>query len=455
MSYDDKTYKEVMEQRNPWAEVITVPQHIKDLGKCRCKYCNSIVEKTRMAWMNANAKGCSFCSDGISYPNKFIRTFISQLPIESYCYEYSAEWTKTKKYDVFFICDNLEYVVEMDGIQHFRDSEWSLFETQNKNDLEKDKLARDNNVTMIRIDARLSELDYIKNNILNSKFANLFDLTEIDWIKCHKNAVSSLVVEVSKYYEENNHPLTSEVSEHFHIPGNRILSYLKQGTELGICNYSKSEMFSKSIEKSLETKKERSPIFSVYDENDNFISEYKSTSDCVEELHKLYPDINIDPSYIRVLLKGHGKYHGLKFIYNDTSWLSEDKEKLLKDVCSFFNKHPDMTNKEIADKFNIKNKTLVNYLNTGTQLGLCNYDPIKKYKQGGKKGSQGHRLNVTVYDNDKLIGTFLGYKEVSDVLNKKYPNLKITFSSFSTAVKRAKSDSFMYKGLKVSIDRKE
>ena len=43
---------------------------------------------------------CHVCGDGISYPNKFIRAFINQLPVENVEFEYSPKWANGLLVDV-------------------------------------------------------------------------------------------------------------------------------------------------------------------------------------------------------------------------------------------------------------------------------------------------------------------------------------------------------------------
>ena len=58
---------------------------------------------------------CTACDDGISFPNKFGRSLLGQLPIE-YCeYEWNPYWLKPYKYDSYFVYYGNEYVLEMDG----------------------------------------------------------------------------------------------------------------------------------------------------------------------------------------------------------------------------------------------------------------------------------------------------------------------------------------------------
>lgn len=129
---------------------------------------------------------CNFCSDGVSYPNKFARTLFRQLPVDNYDYEYHPEWAKPCFYDNYFEYNGIKYIVEMDGGFHYKDRlcfNKSLKERQSVDEI-KNKLASENGIRMIRIDCMKSECNYIKNNILLSEMNDIFDLSHVDWDLC-------------------------------------------------------------------------------------------------------------------------------------------------------------------------------------------------------------------------------------------------------------------------------
>lgn len=95
----------------------------------------------------------------------------------------------------------------------------------------------DNGVTVIRIDCRKSNMNFIKNNILNSYLAQIFDLSHIDWLLCENNARSSLVYEICSYYSKSKNKTLKEISDYFDLSKPTVSKYLHAGTEIGICNY--------------------------------------------------------------------------------------------------------------------------------------------------------------------------------------------------------------------------
>ena len=66
-----------------------------------CPNCGNIIFKTiKEVYMRGLA--CQRCGDSISYPNKFIRSLLSQLEVENVSYEYAPKWLVPCSYDNYF-----------------------------------------------------------------------------------------------------------------------------------------------------------------------------------------------------------------------------------------------------------------------------------------------------------------------------------------------------------------
>ena len=193
---------------------------------------------------------CNKCGDGISYPNKFAFNLLEQLGLD-FIPEYNPDWIKPKKYDFFFIYKNKNYILEMDGGWHNRRNTLSgkSKEKSIEDDEYKDLMAKQNNIHIIRVNSDRSRLNVIKENILNSELSELFDLSQIDWIECEKNACSSKVKIASDYWNSGIHS-TTEIGDIMKLNNNTITRYLKIAVNIGICDYSVKEARKAQIEKS-------------------------------------------------------------------------------------------------------------------------------------------------------------------------------------------------------------
>lgn len=205
----------------------------------KCPYCG----EERLLTINKvfyHGIACKKCGDGISYPNKFMSNLLHQLTI-NFESEFSPNWIKPKRYDFYFKIDNKKYIVEMDGaLGHgkkiYNSSKLTKKETLNI-DIYKDNIANKHRIHVIRINCDRSEPELIKKNILNSELNDLFDLSNIDWIECHKAAIlNSRVIESCNLWN-NGITSTKKIGEIININRTNVSKYLTKGAILGICNY--------------------------------------------------------------------------------------------------------------------------------------------------------------------------------------------------------------------------
>lgn len=199
----------------------------------KCPDCGKTKEMTIYA-LTAYGFSCEFCTDKISYPNKFLRAFLNNLGIE-YNLEWQDDWCKPYKYDAHFIKDGVEYLIEADGNYHKAENTL-YFKTQRedvrKRDKIKDELAIKNNCVLIRIDCYESDGLYIKNNILNSLLNDIFDLRDINWEKCLEEAEGSLIKKVCDYYNKHINIELKEIAKYFKLAECTVASYIKRGAQI-------------------------------------------------------------------------------------------------------------------------------------------------------------------------------------------------------------------------------
>jgi hypothetical protein len=88
----------------------------------------------------------------------------------------------------------------------------------------------------IIIDARKSELSYMKNNILHSNLIKFFDFSQVDWNECFKLSQNSLVVNVVNLWNKGYR--TPDICSQLHLSTVTVDSYLHIGNELNLCKYS-------------------------------------------------------------------------------------------------------------------------------------------------------------------------------------------------------------------------
>lgn len=298
----------------------------------KCPDCGDISFKT-ISKVYMNGLKCQKCSDGISYPNKFARAFLNQLPVENVIYEYSPKWANLSKYDNYFEYENKKYILEMDGIQHFKEMsmyKWSLDDVINA-DNKKNDMAYEHNICVIRVDCSISTMEHIRESINNSLLNTIFNLSNIDWKLCDEVAQKNIAKEVCCAYNTIQHNTVS-LGKMFGISRPTVDEYLKMGTTFGWCDYSPE------VSNKLNARKRSRPIVSIG--LDGTINHY--FSGCYSDINKIkdYYDIkNIDIK-IRKSCQIRKPYKGVNFRYAD-EYLSKEiiDEIKLKDNSEelFFN----------------------------------------------------------------------------------------------------------------------
>jgi len=232
---------------------------------------------------------CNKCGDGISYPNKIGFNLLEQLDIE-FIPEYKFD---NYKLDFYFEKNGIIYDLEMDGgLGHGHENRMTgqTAEETKAIDEERDKIIRESNVEnieIIRIDCFRSDLEYIKKNILNSKLATIFNLSNVNWLKCHEYACNSLVKVVSDFWN-NGTKSTIEIGEILKLNKTTIIRYLKQGKKLGWCNYDPKDSHLEALRKGRNTslRKKRKKIVQLTLDG-KFIKEWNSIKKAEKELNIL------------------------------------------------------------------------------------------------------------------------------------------------------------------------
>lgn len=199
--------------------------------------------------------GCN-CGDGFSYPEKFMMSVLNQLGLK-YKTQYTPKWEGLKRVGVkqsraydFYLHD-YNIIIETHGIQHYKESlrGRSLKEEQ-QNDREKEQIAWNNGIVKyIVVDCRYSDMEWIKGNILKSELNNMFNLVNVDWLKCDLFATNDLKIEICKYKKLNPNSSTSVIAKVFNVCIPTVIEYLKWGNLNGYCEYYAKEDRIKAISK--------------------------------------------------------------------------------------------------------------------------------------------------------------------------------------------------------------
>lgn len=285
--------------------------------KCICPYCKEVRYKRCSDIYNSKSIGCK-CGDGFSYIFKYIYSLLKQLNL-NFQTEVKYDWNKycnpknnkLSQASIDFVAykDGREIPLESDGDFHRKDNTMS---GQTKEQSEFIDKQRDENCLKYLGEEtiRISDEGDIKENILNSKLAKEFDLSKVDWLKCMEFAVNNLVKEVCNYWNDKKEWETvKDLADMFNISYATTLTYLKNGTNLGMCYYNgKDEMINAN------KKRPNKKVVEVF-KNDTSLGVFESCADVDRQSEKLF-GIKLHKKEIAKVCRGVYKTHnGFVFKY--------------------------------------------------------------------------------------------------------------------------------------------
>ena len=272
-----------------------------------CPDCGAVDEKC-IDMVCRYGFACKSCSDGISYPNKFGRSLLKQLPISGHICEFSPEWASGRIYDNYFEYDSKLYILEMDGALHYEEISPSSLSLQDRQNIDKAKdiMAMEHGINIIRIDCKKSNCDYIKNNIINSELGSIFNLSCVDWGLCDFDAHKNLIKEVCELYNSGVNDL-HDIKDLLNISMCTTRQYLQDGAKFGWCDY--------TVEKSrkLGMTKLHTPI-NLVDQEGNIIMRFEGITICIKEMRELYGATLNSPNIVKSCKTGK-PYKGFRFQY--------------------------------------------------------------------------------------------------------------------------------------------
>lgn len=221
-------------------------------GRFVCKDCGCVKYAIPHNVKHNKSIGCS-CGDNFSYPEKFMFNVLKQINIDfiTQLSESTFKWCNKYKYDFYIPSTNT--IIETHGEQHYKGStRGRCLKEEQENDTLKESLAKENGIkNYIVIDCRISDMDFIKENILKSKLKTLFDLSIINWDLADEYAwKTNLRKEVCDYWNnKKDYETTKDLAKIFNLNRSTITLYLKKGHDLKWCEYNPQKERIKNLNK--------------------------------------------------------------------------------------------------------------------------------------------------------------------------------------------------------------
>ena len=177
-----------------------------------CPICGEICRKQVCSILkNGGTVYCEKCSYKKYYPERLVKYFLKQLKIQ-FIEQFAkgdADWCNSKRYDFYFELNEEKYIIETHGNQHYEGNKkscWTCLKDIQANDKYKYDLAIENGIkseNYIVLDCRKSELEWIKNSILNSRLNEVFNLDNFDWDKIELKARENNLTKIAKDMWDN------------------------------------------------------------------------------------------------------------------------------------------------------------------------------------------------------------------------------------------------------------
>lgn len=282
----------------------------------RCPNCGHEKEQS-ITKLTSNGFSCEKCGDGKSFPERFIMSVLDQLSVE-YETEKRFEWCvyyiNDKKtfgiYDVFI--SNKKLIIEMDGRFHYNDCAYSSKEEVKKRDNIKDQLAVKNGYDIIRINCNYDNkedcFNYIKNELCK-KLYQYYDLKNLDWDKINRNSCSSLLLKACKLWNDGYN--VNKISSDLHVALNTVANYLRQGSQIGLCDYSPS----KSVLRGAALRKKQNIRYAKVIKENTLIGLMSDRQSFIDQYNELNSNSLLTHGNITAVLNHHQKTtKGLQFI---------------------------------------------------------------------------------------------------------------------------------------------
>ncbi len=216
-----------------------------------CPICGEI-NKYRIAdLINRGHLPCTCMPNSMSCPERVVYSLLKFCEI-SFNREVKFDWMNIilpdgkKTYGISdFVLEKEKIIIEVDGGFHYFNRHHDASNIQEK-DFLKDKIARLNGYKTIRIDARYSDVKYLKENIIKSDLKKYIDMELVNWDGVFKESQTSLNLKVCEYRNQNPDKSIPMISKELKLSKDFVRSSLKAGNEIGICVYDSKVESSKS-----------------------------------------------------------------------------------------------------------------------------------------------------------------------------------------------------------------
>ena len=178
---------------------------------------------------------CPYCSDGVSYPERYVANLLKSIDIR-FDFQREFGWSDGRFYD--FYIPSLNMIIETHGKQHYTNT-WSTGVDQKQkmtireNDAYKCMLAEKHGIShYVVLDCQCSDDEYIQQSVFNSELSTLFDLSSVDWNNISMKSLKSVFIQAIDMFRSNADGF--DIFNELPISAYTLNRYVKRAKKMGL-----------------------------------------------------------------------------------------------------------------------------------------------------------------------------------------------------------------------------
>lgn len=218
-----------------------------------CPSCGQLIKNKTIDHVNKRGLKCK-CQDGNSLGEKYLYQVLKSVDANIESEKYLND-NYSYRYDFYGNYNGIEWICELNGKQHYEKSFSTLggrtLEEEIQNDKDKKSYATSQGIsTYIVINSKESGFNQLKESIIKSELSQIYDLSNVDWVKCYRESLISDIFKIADLWNDGY-----KVMQICNITGfrkNTVRTFLTRANDIGYCKYDHTRSTKKYV-KCIET----------------------------------------------------------------------------------------------------------------------------------------------------------------------------------------------------------
>lgn len=218
-----------------------------------CPSCGQLIKNKTITHVNRHGLKCK-CQDGNSLGEKYLYQVLKSVDINIES-EKCLNNNHSYRYDFYGNHNGIKWICELNGKQHYEKSFHTLGGRTLQEEIQNDKDKKDYAISQgisiyIVINSKESGFNQIKEAIIKSDLSKIYDLSNVNWVKCYRNSLMSDVFKVADLW--NNGYKVMQICDVTGYAKNTVRTFLMRANDVGYCKYDHTRSTRKYV-KCIET----------------------------------------------------------------------------------------------------------------------------------------------------------------------------------------------------------